>query len=114
MIKQFITKNFELLFWIAALIALAITDPASPSHYTLCPLKLMGITWCPGCGLGHSIAWLLHGDIKNSFHAHWIGIPALVIILYRIVVLARGLTNPAYTSLGDPLSTARKEGNVNQ
>ena len=111
MIKQFIRKNFELLFWIAALIALAIADPASPSHYTLCPLKLMGITWCPGCGLGHSIAWLLHGDIKNSFHAHWIGIPALVIILYRVVGLALGVTHPVGASLDHPLFAARKEVN---
>jgi hypothetical protein len=93
-IKKFITKKFELLFWIAALIALAVTDPAAPSHYTLCPLKLMGITWCPGCGLGHSIAWLLHGDIKNSFNAHWIGVPALLIILYRIFVLSRAAAPP--------------------
>jgi len=49
----------------------------------------MGITWCPGCGLGHSIAFLLHGDIRNSFHAHWLGVPALVIIVYRIVDLIR-------------------------
>jgi Protein of unknown function (DUF2752) len=52
----------------------------------------MGITWCPGCGLGHSIAFLLHGDIRNSFHAHWLGIPALVIILYRIYDLVKQRT----------------------
>jgi len=49
----------------------------------------MGFTWCPGCGLGHSISFLFHGDIKSSFHAHWLGIPALIIIVYRIYVLAR-------------------------
>jgi hypothetical protein len=70
----------------------------------------MGITWCPGCGLGHSIAFLLHGDIKNSFHAHWIGVPALIIIVYRIVVLARGLTHPVGAALDHPLFAARKEG----
>ncbi|MEO8884483.1 MAG: DUF2752 domain-containing protein, partial [Mucilaginibacter sp.] len=103
MIKQFISKNLELLFWVAALIALATTNPANPSQYTLCPLKLMGITWCPGCGLGHSIAFLLHGDIKNSFHAHWIGIPALGIILYRVWVLVRQFTHPVGASLDHPL-----------
>jgi uncharacterized membrane protein len=49
----------------------------------------MGFKWCPGCGIGHSIAWLLHGDIKNSFQAHWLGIPALIMIIYRIAVLAK-------------------------
>ena len=55
----------------------------------------MGFNWCPGCGLGHSIAFLLHGDIRNSWHAHWLGVPALVIIVYRIVELVRmNLTSP--------------------
>lgn len=49
----------------------------------------MGISWCPGCGLGHSIAYLFRGDLRNSFHEHWLGVPAVFIILYRIYSLAR-------------------------
>jgi len=89
LIRAFYYKYFELTFWISALIALGISDPTLASHYTLCPLKLMGITWCPGCGLGHSIAFLLHGDVRDSFHSHWFGVPALVTIVYRIVDLIR-------------------------
>jgi hypothetical protein len=70
------------------MVSLAITDPQSSSHFTLCPLKLSGISWCPGCGLGHSISFLFHGDLKSSVHAHWLGIPALIIISRRIGVLA--------------------------
>jgi hypothetical protein len=87
LIRTFFLKYFELVFWVAALMALAISNPSAATHFTLCPLKLMGLTWCPGCGLGHSIAYLLHGDIKNSFHAHWLGIPALIIIGHRVFVL---------------------------
>jgi hypothetical protein len=87
LIKKFLVKNFELIFWVAAIIALAVTDPAVKSQYSLCPFKLMGITWCPGCGIGHAIAWLLHGNITNSFKAHWLGVPALIIISYRIYSL---------------------------
>jgi hypothetical protein len=87
LIKALFSKYFELVFWIAALIALAITNPAQNAHYTLCPLKLMGITWCPGCGLGHSISFLLHGSLTQSFHAHWLGVPALLLILHRIYTL---------------------------
>jgi hypothetical protein len=87
LIKKIFSRYFELVFWIAALVSLAFTDPAGPAHFSLCPLKAMGITWCPGCGLGHSISWLFRGDIRNSFHAHWLGIPALIIILYRIYTL---------------------------
>ncbi|WP_295793384.1 DUF2752 domain-containing protein [Mucilaginibacter sp.] len=89
MIKTVFHKYFELAFWVVALIALAIANPTDQSHFSLCPLKLMGITWCPGCGLGHSISFLFHGDIKSSFHSHWLGIPALGMILYRVYALAR-------------------------
>jgi hypothetical protein len=87
--KLLFAKYFELAFWLAALVSLAVMDPTTQSHYTLCPLKLLGIKWCPGCGLGHAISFLFHGDIKSSFHAHWLGIPALMAILYRIYVLIR-------------------------
>jgi len=89
LIKQLFDKYFELVFWIAALISLALMDPTSQSHYSLCPLKLMGFKWCPGCGLGHSISFLFHGDIRSSFNAHWLGIPALLAILYRIYGLIK-------------------------
>jgi hypothetical protein len=89
LIKAAFNKYFELCFWIVALVSLAIANPTNQSHFSLCPLKLLGITWCPGCGLGHAISFLFHGDIKSSFHAHWLGIPAVGAILYRIYVLGR-------------------------
>jgi hypothetical protein len=92
--KQLFSKYFEVVFWIAALTALAFTDPAGPAHFSLCPFKAMGIAWCPGCGLGHAISWLFRGYIHNSLQAHWLGIPALIIILYRIYTLiAKRLKN---------------------
>ncbi|RYD85950.1 MAG: DUF2752 domain-containing protein [Sphingobacteriales bacterium] len=93
-IKTLFAKYFELTFWVAAIIALAATNPATDGHFNLCPLKLAGITWCPGCGLGHSIAWLLKGNISQSFHAHWFGIPALLIICWRIITLAISRIKP--------------------
>jgi len=63
----------------------------------------MGITWCPGCGLGHSIAFLLHGDLRNSFHAHWLGVPALIIILYRIFDLISQRVSETSFVLSKPL-----------
>jgi hypothetical protein len=89
LIKTIFLRYFELVFWVAGLIALAVADPTAQPHYSLCPFKLLGITWCPGCGLGHSISFLFHGDLKSSFQAHWLGVPAVIIILYRIYVLGR-------------------------
>lgn len=84
---RLLRSNFELLFWIAALTALAFSDPAQ-THYVLCPIKRLGFSWCPGCGIGHAISWLFHGDIRASFHAHWFGMPALGILLYRVYQLS--------------------------
>jgi hypothetical protein len=88
LIKRYFNKYFELVFWATALIALAFADPAGPPHFSLCPFKALGISWCPGCGIGHAILWLFYGSITNSLHAHWLGIPALGGILYRIYTLA--------------------------
>ncbi|WP_233524487.1 DUF2752 domain-containing protein [Mucilaginibacter conchicola] len=87
MIKKLFNRYAELIIWIVALVCLAFTNPAGQSHFSLCPLKALGFTWCPGCGLGHAISYLFRGDIKNSFHAHWLGIPVLFALLYRIYVL---------------------------
>nr|WP_255476779.1 DUF2752 domain-containing protein [Mucilaginibacter sp. AK015] len=66
---------------------MAFTNPAGQSHFSLCPLKALGLTWCPGCGLGHAISYLFRGDIINSFRAHWLGIPVFAVLLYRIYTL---------------------------
>ncbi|WP_442589640.1 DUF2752 domain-containing protein [Pedobacter sp. AW31-3R] len=82
----------ELILWIAALIFLALDSPQSQQHshhFTLCPLANMGISWCPGCGLGRSITQLFQGNLEESFHHHWLGLPAVLIIGYRIVSLLR-------------------------
>jgi hypothetical protein len=83
---------FELIVWITALILLGMADVhdhGSEPHFTLCPLANMGFSWCPGCGVGRSIAYLLHGDFNASLEQHWFGIPALLIIGSRIVVLVK-------------------------
>ncbi|WP_230546147.1 DUF2752 domain-containing protein [Mucilaginibacter sp. UR6-11] len=37
------------------------------------------------------MSWLLHGDLIRSWRAHWLGVPALLIITYRIFTLGRNL-----------------------
>ncbi len=79
----FLFKNTELFFWITGLIILALSNPAH-QHFTICPLANAGFTFCPGCGLGHSISWLFRLNFTESFHSHFFGLPALLIILFRI------------------------------
>ena len=83
---------FELLFWIGALLMLGSTgaqEVAGQEHLSLCPLANLGFSWCPGCGLGRSLSYLLHGNFQESVQMHWFGIPALLILLYRIFILSK-------------------------
>lgn len=77
----------ELCFWTAAILVLSFSYPKTINHFTLCPLRYLGFSWCPGCGLGRSISYLLHGDLQLSLDSHWFGIPALCILISRIVQL---------------------------
>ena len=81
-----IRKNSEAIIWLLALVALASMDPTA-THVSLCPLANLGWEFCPGCGLGHSIAFIFRGDFTASFNAHPLGIPALLMIVFRISTL---------------------------
>jgi len=90
--KPFQRFPIELVFWISALFLLATAAPHAEledAHFSLCPLAYMGFSWCPGCGLGRSITQLLHGDLVASFKLHSLGLPALLLIVYRIFTLSR-------------------------
>jgi len=78
----------ELIFWVSALVVLFFGNPEA-HHLTLCPLALVGFDWCPGCGLGRSITLLLHGRLEASVAMHWLGIPATLVIVYRIYQLTK-------------------------
>jgi hypothetical protein len=81
-------RYFELTAWTSALVLLALMDPATDSHYSFCMFKFIGISYCPGCGLGHSISFLFHGNLRESFSAHPLGIFAVLVILFRIYKLS--------------------------
>jgi hypothetical protein len=82
---------FEGLIWISALLLIAVINVDSHSHFTICPLKNLGLDFCPGCGLGRSIHYLFHMEFLKSFNAHPLGVFALVILLYRIYILSSGV-----------------------
>lgn len=78
--------NPELIIWMVAVPALYFMRPDGPS---LCLLKWAGIPWCPGCGLGHGIHALLHGDWQGAIHHHWMAPAAVAILGYRIAQLLK-------------------------
>ena len=81
----------ELLFWVSGLILLYFTVNSADhaSHSSLCPLAWLGLSWCPGCGLGRSISAFLHGDLMASLEYHWFGVAAFFILVARIIQLLR-------------------------
>lgn len=86
MIKIQAKYPIELFCWIIAMVLLYYNNPYI-HHFTICPLENMGFDWCPGCGLGRSITFLLRGNVTESINRHWLGIPVLIIIIHRITLL---------------------------
>jgi hypothetical protein len=89
MIKKYFFSYFELSIWIGGLAWLALMNPDAETHFSLCIFKWIGLTFCPGCGLGHAISWLFHGDIRQSLRAHPLGTFAVAILVYRIFTLIK-------------------------
>jgi hypothetical protein len=81
-IEQSIRRvGFEPLIWIGGLLLLGLLEPGTGGHVSICPLALIGLEFCPGCGLGRSVSLLFHGELVDSIQAHWFGIPAVVVLL---------------------------------
>lgn len=78
----------ELIVWSGGLLLLYNLDFDKES-ISICPIHGLGFTWCPGCGIGRSIGLLMHGHIAESIAMHWLGIPALLVLLYRIFILIK-------------------------
>ena len=80
---RFLKRYAEPILWSGALVLLFFMD-VSKDGASLCVLKAIGISWCPGCGIGHSIHHALHLNFATAMHEHVLGIPATTIILYQI------------------------------
>jgi len=87
---QLLKRNIyltEAVLWIAGIVALALMRPEGEHLFSLCPLSWTGSDFCPGCGLGHAISFLLHGQWQASWQAHPLGLPALLLLLRRSINL---------------------------
>jgi len=86
---QFKKSHLEAYFWILSLVLLAFTNPEAESHYSLCLFKNLGIDFCPGCGLGHSIAFFFNGRFVESWNSHPLGFLAIIILIFRAYKLLK-------------------------
>ncbi|MDN3689104.1 DUF2752 domain-containing protein [Cyclobacterium jeungdonense] len=77
------TGILEFLIWTIALVGLYFSGIADGQHHSLCPLANLGISWCPGCGLGRSMHDFMHGAFQASWGWHPFGGFALLVIMWR-------------------------------
>lgn len=75
--------HFEWVVLATGLILMAFLDPFSQAE-SFCPVHRFGFDFCPGCGLGKSIAFIFRGEFVTSIQAHPAGLPAVLIIFSRI------------------------------
>lgn len=87
------TGALEAVFWIAALIYLALITIESASHFSFCVFKNIGIGFCPGCGIGASIHLTIHMKFAEAIAAHPLGPIAIIILLHRIFILTKTAFN---------------------
>ena len=89
-----------MLIWAGALVWLYVMiNPAEPTQ-GWCLFRAAGFDFmpgernCAGCGIGRSINAVMHGRLTQSWNYHWLGIPALAAIVFRMTNLAIIKNNP--------------------
>lgn len=86
-VKRAFNRHFEWVAFTGALAAMALLNPYADSGSSLCFFEWMGISFCPGEGLGHSIAYFTRGEVYNALQANIMGPAAFIILSGRIVFL---------------------------
>lgn len=77
------------------LIIVGLMNPYVTNGPSLCLLEALNFPYCPGEGLGHSIAFTFRGDLYHAMDAHMMGPLAIIMLSGRILYL----WNKAYHSL---------------
>ena len=85
-----IKSHIEWVIFSIGIILMATMDPLNTGT-SFCLFELIGVQYCPGEGLGHSIAWLFRGELRNSIDANLFGIPAVLILSFRILQIWKDL-----------------------
>lgn len=87
MIKYCFKNYFEVFAFCIGLLLLALMNPETNNGISLCMFDQLGVPWCPGEGLGHSISYLFRGEVSNAMEANILGPFAIIILGGRITHL---------------------------
>ena len=88
-LRKFFSIHFE---WVAFSIGLILIVSMNPYVYqgsSICLFDIAGIGFCPGEGLGHSIAFFFRGDLNSAMEANALGPFAAFVIIFRIGYLIK-------------------------
>lgn len=87
---HYLFKNyFEAAVFSVGLLLLAFMEPGAVIGPNLCLFEQLGFSFCPGNGLGHSIAYTFRGEVYNALQANALGPLAIIILGARIGYLLR-------------------------
>ena len=81
-----IKRHFEWVVFLAGLILMATMDPYTTAP-SFCLLERFGFPYCPGDGLGHSIAFLFRGEFSAAIKSNLFGPLAVAVLSYRIFTI---------------------------
>jgi hypothetical protein len=85
---RFIQKHVEWVVFGTGLLLLGLMNPEN-TGISFCLFEWVGISFCPGEGLGHSIAYTFRGDLSSAMNAHFAGPAAIAILSFRIIYIWR-------------------------
>ena len=85
-----IRPHIEWMIFFFGLLLMASMNPYSEGT-SFCLFDFIGITFCPGEGLGHSIAFLFRGEFSNALEANLFGPLAVLVLSSRILSIWKGL-----------------------
>lgn len=86
-LKALFKKYFEVLAFATGLILLALMNPVAANGPSLCLFDQLGISFCPGDGLGHSISYIFRGEVYKALEVNMLGPFTLIILSGRIFYL---------------------------
>ncbi|MFC2164907.1 DUF2752 domain-containing protein [Acidobacteriota bacterium] len=106
--KRYLTSHFIVLAICSVILigALLLSPPESDEgHLTIgsitlpdtCTFKNLTGLPCPGCGLTRSLVAAAHGDVKQSFHHHRLGLLTLLYVLLQFLYRLGAIAAPAFT-----------------
>jgi hypothetical protein len=88
-LQNFCQKHLEWIAFTLGISAMALMNPYADNQISWCLFELFNIPFCPGEGLGHSLAFIFRGELYNALQANMLGPFALIVIIKRIIYLVR-------------------------